>query len=405
MKKIMTFILIILAQLIIFKTEKVYAENIEINSKYAILYNYDDDIILYEKNSNEKTPIASLTKIMTSLVAIENINDINEKVTLGYDVFKGLEEANASVAGFRYNDKVTYYDLLMGALLPSGADATRALAINISGSEEKFVELMNKKAQELNLKNTHFEDTTGLSYINHYSTAQDIATLLKYALKNETFKKIYETREYTTTNGLTFYSTLKKISKNYTIDVSNILGSKTGFTDEAGYCMSSIANYNNVNYLLITIGADKDSTSPLQLFDAKTIYEYYSSNYSYKNIIKENDHIANIKVKYSNINNYEIKSNKTITKFLSNEYKPENIKYEYVGINELSYKNKKNEKLGIVNIKYYDEILDTIEINLSKEIKFDLKNFLFETKLIYLSIPILIIFLIIIFKPKKKLKK
>ncbi len=406
MKKKLTIFLIILSIIFIFKTDKIYANEIEINSKYAILYNLDDDILLYEKNSNEKTPIASLTKIMTTIVSIENIKDLNEKVILGPNIFSGLAEANASVAGFKYNEKVTYYDLLMGAMLPSGADATRGLSINIAGSEKQFVELMNKKAQELNLKNTHFEDVTGLESINHYSTAQDIATLLKYALKNETFKKIYTTREYTTTNGLTFYSTLKKISKNYTIDVSNIKGSKTGFTDEAGYCMSSIANYNNVNYLLITIGADKDSTSPLQLFDAKKIYEYFASNYSYKNIINENQEIKKIKIKYSKEKEYTIKSNKSIKKFLNNNFDTSKIKYEYQGKEELTSKDKENDEIGKVIIKYNNETLDTINIQLTEEIKFDTFEYLKQTKLIYpISILIIIIFLLIILKIKKRKKK
>lgn len=405
MKKFKTYLFIIFTLTIVFYTNKIYAQDLELNSKYAIVYNLDDDILLYEKNSNEKTPIASLTKIMTTIVSIENIKDVNEKVTLGPNVFAGLTEANASVAGFKYNETVTYYDLLMGAMLPSGADATRGLSINIAGSEKQFVELMNKKAQELNLKNTHFEDTTGLTSINHYSTAQDIATLLKYALKNETFKKIYTTREYTTSNGLTFYSTLKKISKNYTIDVSNIKGSKTGFTDEAGYCMSSIANYNNVNYLAITIGADKDSTSPLQLFDTKNLYEYFSTHYSYKNIINENQDIKTIKVKYSKDKEYKIKSDKTITKFLNNDYDTSKITYEYQGKEEISNKNKPGENIGKVIIKYNNETLDTLSIDLKQEIKFDTLEYLKQTKLIYPVIIGIIIILLFIIATIKKAKR
>ena len=165
-----------------------YAEELDIYSKSAILYNMDDDIILYEKNSEERTSIASLTKIMTCIVAIENIDNLDQKIILKSDVFTGLAEAGASVAGFRVGENVTFRDLLMGALLPSGADATRALALNISGSESEFVNLMNNKAIELGLKDTHFENTTGLESSNHYSTVKDISIILKYALKNQTFK-------------------------------------------------------------------------------------------------------------------------------------------------------------------------------------------------------------------------
>ncbi len=384
-----------------------YAEELDIYSKSAILYNMDDDIILYEKNSEERTSIASLTKIMTCIVAIENIDNLDQKIILKSDVFTGLAEAGASVAGFRVGENVTFRDLLMGALLPSGADATRALALNISGSESEFVNLMNKKAIELGLKNTHFENTTGLESSNHYSTVKDISIILKYALKNQTFKDMYTTREYTTTSNLTFYSTLKKISNNYSFDVSNILGSKTGYTDEAGLCMSSIANYNGVNYLLVTAGADYRGNVPRQLLDAMTIYNFYSTNYGYKNIINTGDYIKTINEEYSTKEKYDITSPITISKFLNNSFNEDKIKYEYSGLDKISYKNKIGDKLGSVNIIYDDNIIDTFDVFLTETINFSLLTFLLQTKLIYLIGATIIILLIIIcfFKKRKDIKK
>ena len=384
-----------------------YAEELDIYSKSAILYNMDDDIILYEKNSEERTSIASLTKIMTCIVAIENIDNLDQKIILKSDVFTGLAEAGASVAGFRVGENVTFRDLLMGALLPSGADATRALALNISGSESKFVNLMNNKAIELGLKDTHFENTTGLESSNHYSTVKDISIILKYALKNQTFKDMYTTREYTTTSNLTFYSTLKKISNNYSFDVSNILGSKTGYTDEAGLCMSSIANYNGVNYLLVTAGADYRGNVPRQLLDAMTIYNFYSTNYGYKNIINTGDYIKTINEEYSTKEKYDITSPITISKFLNNSFNEDKIKYEYSGLDKISYKNKIGDKLGSVNIIYDDNIIDTFDVFLTETINFSLLTFLLQTKLIYLIGATIIILLIIIcfFKKRKDIKK
>lgn len=380
-----------------------YAEELDIYSKSAILYNMDDDIILYEKNSEERTSIASLTKIMTCIVAIENIDNLDQKIFLKSDVFTGLAEAGASVAGFRVGENVTFRDLLMGALLPSGADATRALALNISGSESEFVNLMNNKTIELGLKDTHFENTTGLESSNHYSTVKDISIILKYALKNQTFKDMYTTREYTTTSNLTFYSTLKKISNNYSFDVSNILGSKTGYTDEAGLCMSSIANYNGVNYLLVTAGADYRGNVPRQLLDAMTIYNFYSTNYSYKNIINVGDYIKTINEEYSTKEKYDITSQITISKFLNNSFDENKIKYEYNGLDKISYKNKIGDKLGSVNIIYDDNIIDTFDVFLTETINFSLLTFLLQTKLIYLiGATIIILFIIICFLNKRK---
>lgn len=380
-----------------------YAEELDIYSKSAILYNMDDDIILYEKNSEERTSIASLTKIMTCIVAIENIDNLDQKIILKSDVFTGLAEAGASVAGFRVGENVTFRDLLMGALLPSGADATRALALNISGSESEFVNLMNNKAIELGLKDTHFENTTGLESSNHYSTVKDISIILKYALKNQTFKDMYTTREYTTTSNLTFYSTLKKISNNYSFDVSNILGSKTGYTDEAGLCMSSIANYNGVNYLLVTAGADYRGNVPRQLLDAMTIYNFYSTNYSYKNIINVGDYIKTINEEYSTKEKYDITSPITISKFLNNSFDENKIKYEYNGLDKISYKNKIGDKLGSVNIIYDDNKIGTFDVFLTETINFSLFRFLLQTKLIYLiGATIIILFIIICFLNKRK---
>ncbi|MCI8777863.1 MAG: D-alanyl-D-alanine carboxypeptidase [Bacilli bacterium] len=406
MKKIFLSGILIIPILFLFNLNSVYAENLNIDSKYAIIYNMDTNEVLYEYNSNEITSIASLTKIMTCIVAIENIENLDTKVTLGKDVFYGLVEAQASVAGFKYGDNVSYRDLLMGAMLPSGADATRALAINIVGSEEAFVKLMNTKAKELNLSNTNFINTTGLEAMGHYSTVQDIATLLIYSLKNDTFKEIYTTREYTTTNNLKFSSTLKKISNGYTIDVSHIQGSKTGYTDEAGLCMSSIANYSDVNYLLITAGADYHGNTPRQLLDAIKIYSYFDENYSYKTLINANDYITTIKINYSKEKKYEINSPISITKFLDNSFDTSKIEYKYNGVNAISYNNVIGEKLGTVDIIYNNQLMDTIDIYLNSKINFSLISFLMQTKLIYpIIITILFISLLIIKKTFKKRRR
>lgn len=379
------------------------AKELQIYSKHAILYNLDENTILYEKASEEKTYVASLTKIMTAIVAIENINNLNEKVILTPDVFTGLREANAAVAGFKVGDKVTYMDLLMGTMLPSGADAVRGLAINLAGSENNFVILMNNKAKKLGLNNTNFVNITGLDVEGHYSTVKDIATILQYALKNETFKKLYTTREYTTTNGIALYTTLYKYTPKVQSDTSNILGTKTGYTTKAGLCLSSIANYNDVNYLLITVGADSTTDSPLHLIDTLNIYEYYSTNYGYHNIINENEEILKIPIKYSHKKHYSVTARKTISKYLKNTFDKEKVKYEYIGLNSLSYKNNYLDEIGKINIIYENEILDTVPIYLNGNIHFSLLAFLIQTKLIYIVILIAIVCIYIIIKKLQKI--
>ena len=151
---------------------------LEINSSNAILYNLNDGEVLMEKQADEKVKIASLTKIMTALVAIENIDNLNKVVKIPEEGLVGLVEANASVAGFKVNDEVTYLDLLYGVLLPSGADAVQTLAYYIAGGNDEFVKLMNDKAKELGLNDTHFSNPTGLNSDNHYSSVRDMGLIL-----------------------------------------------------------------------------------------------------------------------------------------------------------------------------------------------------------------------------------
>ncbi|MGG6310804.1 D-alanyl-D-alanine carboxypeptidase family protein [Paenibacillus macerans] len=188
----------------------------ELNSPNAILMNLKDHAILMQKNSEDQIYPASLTKMMTAIVAIENLPDLKEKITLTHSVFQGLSEADASMAGFQPGEKVMAIDLLYGALLPSGAESCIGLADYIAGSEKNFVGMMNQKAADLGMHNTHFENSTGLHNENHYSTVKDLTILLSYALQNDTFREIFTSSRHSTpqTNkhpdGITFYSTMFK---------------------------------------------------------------------------------------------------------------------------------------------------------------------------------------------------
>lgn len=362
----------------------------EINSKNVILYNLNDDNILYEKNSDDKVLIASMTKIMTTIVAIENINDMDEKITLNDQIFSSLAN-DLSFAGFKKGEVVTYRDLLYGALLPSGADATHALAVFISGSEEEFVKLMNKKAEELGMTNTNFTNTIGIEDNNnmHYSTVKDVALLLKYSLKNKEFKKIFTTEKYTTSdNLLNFKSTKLKMSEKNGIDLSFIKGSKTGYTSKAGLCLASIANYNNVNYLLVTAGADYKTNKINHFLDAKNIYEYYFTNYGYKKILKKDQVLKKIKTKYKE--DVNIIQNKNIELYLKNDIKNKDLTYKYKGIKNLQKGIKKGDVIGKYIVSYKGNILYQEKVLSPVTVKFRLTN---NQKIIILMLITTIIFI------------
>ena len=250
-----------------------------LNSPYAILIRLGDNVILMEKNSEERIYAASLTKMMTTLVALENLPHLQEKVQLSPSMFQELYKADASLAGFLPDENVRAIDLLYGAMLPSGAECCIGLANEIAGSEKKFVKKMNQKAEALGMVNSHFENTTGLHHENHYTTAKDMALLLSYALKNDTFREVFTSTRYSTqpTNkhpdGITFYSTMFEKLSDPSIEGGEILGGETGYTQEAGLCLASLAKEGDHEYILVTAGAKGNHESEqYNITDALAVY-------------------------------------------------------------------------------------------------------------------------------------
>ena len=380
MKKIVKLLLTVI---LLFSFSLVRAE-VTLESKQAILYNLNDDTVLYDKNSSEKTYVASLTKIMTALVALENISNLDNTVVVKYSDLQGLD--GYALAGFKVGDLVTYKDLLYGLMLPSGADSAMILANNIAGSLDEFVKLMNEKVKSLGLKNTHFSNPIGMD-LDNYSTASDMAIILKEALKYDMFESLFSSDIYTTSNNLTLKKTTSKIALKYQLDIKNITGSKTGYTDLADYCLASTATIDNVSYLAITLNA---KNMPIHLEDTLALYNYYSSHYSYKTILKKKQTLKTLKVKHSKIKEYKIYSTKKISKYLSNDIDVKDIEYKYTGVEELNRKIKKGDYLGKVEIVYNGEVLDIYKVYLEDDIKY--YNYF------YLLIPagLIVIFFVII---------
>ena len=381
----------------------VFAENLDLISDKYILYNLNDNKILMQKNENEETQIASLTKIMTIIVAIENITDFDEKVTITKDMVNNIEWDVAKI-GLKSGDIVTYNDLLYGAMLPSAADCVNALAISISGNYKDFIGLMNNKVKELKLKHTHFENVVGLYSKDNYSSEYDVAEILKYSLKNKKFKQIFEAKEYVLTNGKKINSTLKTYNKKVGEDISYITGAKTGYIKLAGNCLASTATIDNVNYLLVTLNAYSNKKSP-HILDATSTYKYFSNNYSYKYILKKNDVVVNLKTKYAKEKNIDIHSSQEYKYYLKNDFNKESIKYEYDGIKEISYFTKKGTKLGKVKIKLNNEILETFELIYNENLTFSIASFLWINKAYVIAIILFIIILLKINKRKKRKKR
>lgn len=252
--------------------------NFDLKSRNAILYNVNNGSIIYEKNSDELVKIASLTKMMTVIVSIENIKNIDDQVIITKEMLDTIKNKNAMVVGFKVNQVVTYRDLLYASMLVSGADATSALAFSIAGNEDNFVKMMNEKADEIGMYNTYFANASGLDTDNQYSTVRDVLTLLIYSLKNPLFKQIYTAQEYKN-DKLKMVSSLKKNIEKYDINSNYIIGSKTGYTKKAGYCLASLSKNNEIYYLVVTAGADISLKYPYNIVDTnqmlETAYNYF----------------------------------------------------------------------------------------------------------------------------------
>ena len=253
----------------------------ETNSKACVIIDRNTNNILYEKNSTQKRKMASTTKIMTATIIIENCN-LNDTI----EISKKAAGTGGSRLGLKSGDKITIKDLLYGLMLKSGNDAAVALAEYAGESIDGFANLMNKKASELGLTNTHFETPHGLDSDEHYTTAYELALLSNYALKNSTFAQIVGTKEHT----ITINGNPKQISNTNELlgNMAGVYGIKTGFTNGANRCLVTACKRNNMDIICVVLGAD---TKKFRTQDSVKLINYIFDNFKsvdIKGIIEEN---------------------------------------------------------------------------------------------------------------------
>lgn len=372
-------------------------------SNKVLLYDPSEEEILYEKGIDDVSNIASLTKIMTTITAIDLIEDLDKMVTIDRNVLNEIPY-DASIAGLREGDRVTLRDLLYASILPSGADATTALAHNTVGSTKKFVEAMNEKASSLGLNNTHFANVTGYDIPNHHSTPREILKILEYALENPLFDEIYKTRKYTLSNGLVVKSTLDTYNRYMGLDLTGILGSKTGYTGDAGMCMSALFETGGKELILITLGAPYSYVTPFNLKDTITIKEYLDKNYSDEVIFEEGKTLVQIPVVGSKEELYEIKVSSTVRAYVEKERLEADAYFEFDGVATLSYKNEVGSRLGKIKYYYKDELLMEEEVFLTSALHFSLYKFV-KAHVFELSVVFGIIIACIFIRRKKKKRR
>ena len=335
-----------------------------INSRRYAVYDRLSGRCIYGKDENKQTAMASTTKIMTSIVVVENCN-LDDVVI----VTAKAAGTGGSRLGLHTDDEIQVLDLLYGLMLKSGNDAAVALAIHTSGSVEEFAKLMNQKAEELGLKDTNFVTPHGLDNSEHYTTAYELAKITDYALKNETIAKIVKTKTatiYINGNSMQINNTNELLG-----NVEGVYGVKTGFTNNAGRCLVTSVKRGDMDVIIVVLGAD---TRKDRAKDTMKLIEYAYKRFYIFNVeeaIKQEFEL------WKQINQNRIYVNKAAN---SLELKLDEVKIKKVAtdmnpaieINVVSYIEAPidiNTRIGTVTVKIGDEIIEEIEIKAQKEVK------------------------------------
>lgn len=243
---------------------KKQSEDRKYQAKAIYVYNLTDDKKVYGKNEDERLPMASLTKIMTVRLALRHIRDLSKLAPVDTKAYQEAVANNASMAGFFGGESTTFRDLLYGTMLASGAEACDSLAINVAGSVDDFVRLMNDDARKLKLKNTSYANADGMDNEGNYQSAKDCAMLIKDSLYDGNFRAIFTRKDFLSSptnnhpEGLYIESTIFKNLKDYQQKGFEILGGKSGTTDKAGLCWATLAEKNGKEYIVVVMGVAYD---------------------------------------------------------------------------------------------------------------------------------------------------
>lgn len=359
MKKILIFIFLLMSIPMV----KAEVEDLAPNAKSAIMIEASTGEILFQKNKDEKLAPASMTKMMSMILIMEEIENGNLK----WDEMITTSERASSMGGsqifLKAGEKMSVEDLLKGVAIASGNDAVVALAERIAGSEEAFVKRMNARGKDLGLKNTNFVNATGLTADNHYSSAYDMSLIAKELVKHE---KILEFTG-------TYEDYLRKDTKSpfWLVNTNRLVrfkegvdGLKTGFTNEAGYCLTATMKKDGMRLITVVM---KEETANKRSADTTKMLDYGFNVYMIQSILDEKTTIEKRKVELGKDLMTEIipKENITILNKKSDELK--NITYK-TNIDKIVAPVKKGDKVGTIDILEDNKVISTIDATVKNDI-------------------------------------
>lgn len=334
-------------------------EEPDIFSRHVICIERTTNLVLYEKNAYEKTAMASTTKIMTAIIALET-HDLNESVLIS----DKAATTGGSTLGIFKDTQMTLESLLYGLLLRSGNDCAVAIAEYIGGDLEGFATLMNNKAKELGLKNTNFVTPHGLDSDEHYTTAYDLAILTNYALNNEIFKKIVGTKQISIM--IENYERTLNNTNELLGNVNGIYGVKTGFTGNAGRCLVTACKREDLDVIVVVLGSD---TKKIRGLDSIKIIEYVFNNYKMidtREMLERafNEFYTDNKIKlYKSDDKIKLKHSENYTyMYPINKNRISNLKTSIYCISVIKAPANFNSKIGVIRLEYENEILYSVDI-------------------------------------------
>lgn len=338
---------------------------VDITAKAGMLVSMDTGEILYENNIDSKVYPASITKIMTATLMLESEKFNPEaKVAMTEEVLDMISGTGSSVSLMVEGEELTQLDLLYQVLMSSYGDSTLLAATTYGGSVENFVAMMNAKAQELGLSGTHYGNPIGLHDDETYTTVRDIYTLTKYALKNETFKTVCETSRHSMTTSLssrTLSTTNYLQDKNTNYYYQYAKGVKTGFTDEAGYCLVSTASYNGYNYMCILMNCSKSTD---RFSESANLYRWAFNNFSYKEVANSKEPVCEMPVNLSLDTDFvPLYFKEPFVSVLPNEANDSTIVIKtHLNNDSTDAPIKKGDVLGKAEVIYAEKVIGTVDL-------------------------------------------
>lgn len=375
-------LIIVISSLLAFPTSAsaaVYQPDVELYSQAYMLINLDDSSypVVAQKNQDKKMYPASLTKIVTAMVTLNNVKDLQQQVAVSQQAYDILLGTGAQVAGLKVGEKLTVEQLLYLTMVHSACDASEVLAEFVGGTRDSFVKMMNDYAASLGCTGTHFVNPDGLHADDHYTTARDLSLITLDALKNSAFTRIAYTVEYDY-GDMTYYNTNLMLRPGYlSYYYEYAKGIKTGSTSEAGYCVITTASKDGYNYLAIVLGApvidynDDGYVEKCSFIDAATLFEWAFDSLKYSTVISKDEVIGEVGVENGkDADTLRLVAEKDITAIVPAGLDRSNIVVKVQDMPQsVSAPVKKGDKICTAQIIYADEVVAEAQLVAAQDVE------------------------------------